>query len=113
MLAAEAVAFNIHKIKLNLNHDQLWVVFKVLSRGNQMEDLILKRMVEESEARFYDIEEYTIIWNQKVKLKGLGYLLQLFPNLKRIDLTGCTVTDGGSEAYEILFSRKKYALFIF
>lgn len=105
MLAAEAIAFHLQKIKLNLSHDQLWIVFKVLSRGNQMGDWILERMVTESESRFYDIEEYKILWNTKITIDGLKYILQLFPNLKRIDISGSNFGEG-PEAYKYLLARK-------
>ncbi len=105
MLAAETTAENFSKIKLNLNSDQLWIVFKVLSRGNNMEDHILQRIVQDSESRFYDIESYKVSWNQKITANGVKYLLELFPNLRSIDITGTIFADH-SESYKYLFMRK-------
>lgn len=70
-----------------------------------MEDRILKRMLEESESRLYDIEELKLVWNQRVTIEGLQCILQLFPNLKRIDIGGSNISVA-MEAYELLFSRK-------
>ena len=71
-----------------------------------MADHILQRIVEESPCRFHDIETYKLLYNQKITANGVKHLLQLFPNLTTIDITGATFAEY-SETHKYFFMRKQ------
>jgi hypothetical protein len=106
-LAAEAASSNIKTMSLsNANPDVLLVLFKALSRQNNLTDELLQKFVDESDCTFYDVERFELRYNYTLTHNGCKILTKLMPNLIYLDISASSCANE-IETYQHLLSRRK------